>query len=350
MLNIHTVGAGGGSIARFDSGGALRVGPESAGADPGPICYGKGRLPTVTDANLILGRLREEAFLGGAFQLQRKRAERLCEAWLQRQGSKWPVQKLAEGIVRVVNANMEKAIRVVSVEKGHDPRDFSLVAFGGAGALHACELAAALEIPRVIVPYMPGALSAIGILVSDVVKDYSRTIMLPVEGEWPGAMVSPMFKQLREQASRAFVQEGWEGKLHFRESADLRYRGQGFELSVPLAGDPVSAFHREHQHRFGYADEKRPVEIVTLRLRAWQPSAQVLARPMTPANPPGGEKAAVIFGGKAWPAAVASRESLGNNALRGPAVITEYSATTVLPPDWTARRDPAGNLILRRKR
>nr|MDP9267156.1 hydantoinase/oxoprolinase family protein [Acidobacteriota bacterium] len=177
MLDIHTVGAGGGSLARFDAAGALRVGPESAGAEPGPICYGRGEQPTVTDANLLLGRLRSDAFLGGGFTLDLERTRTLVRAWLKRSGSAMEVGAFAAGVIRVVNANMEKALRVVSIERGHDPRAFTLVAFGGAGPLHACELAQALAIPRVLVPAHPGALSALGILVSDVVKHYSRTVL-----------------------------------------------------------------------------------------------------------------------------------------------------------------------------
>ena len=180
VLDIHTVGAGGGSLARFDAGGALRVGPESAGADPGPICYGKGERPTVTDANLLLGRLPADQFLGGDFQLDLPRTQKIVAEWLKKNHSSLSPEEFAAGVVRVVNANMEKAIRVVSIERGHDPRQFSLVAFGGAGAMHACELAHALRIPRVIVPAYPGALSALGILISDVVKDHSRTILLRV--------------------------------------------------------------------------------------------------------------------------------------------------------------------------
>ena len=185
MLDIHTVGAGGGSIARFDAGGALRVGPESAGADPGPICYGRGEQPTVTDANLLLGRLRADQFLGGEFTLDVERTRRIVAAWLKEQRSSLSVEAFAAGVIRVVNSTMEKAIRVVSIERGYDPRDFALVAFGGAGGLHACELAAGLSIPTVIVPALPGALSAYGILVSDVVKDFSRTVLLRVRDTAP---------------------------------------------------------------------------------------------------------------------------------------------------------------------
>src|SRR2546427_2666625 len=176
MLDIHTVGAGGGSLARFDAGGALRVGPESAGADPGPICYGRGVLPTVTDANLILGRLRADRFLGGEFKLDLERTRRLTAEWLRKQSSPLTLEHFAAGVLQVVNANMERALRVVSIERGYDPREFALVAFGGAGGLHACELAEALSIPTVILPAHPGALSALGILASASVKDFSRTL------------------------------------------------------------------------------------------------------------------------------------------------------------------------------
>lgn len=351
MLNIHTVGAGGGSIARFDAGGALRVGPESAGADPGPICYGKGTVPTVTDANLLLGRLREDDFLGGSFKLNKKRTERLCQKWLAKQGSKWKVEELAEGIIRVVNANMEKAIRVVSVEKGHDPRDFALVAFGGAGALHACELAAALEIPRVMVPYMPGALSAIGILLSEVVKDYSKTLLLSVEREWPGQRLQEAFAGLRKYAEREFAAEGWKGEIQFRAMLDMRYKGQGFEISLPDGVDPLLAFHQEHQRRFGYSRPGRVVELVTIRLRAWQPSDAVIAskpRRAPAANP--ALRAPMWLGGKQFRAIVVAREALTLTPVKGPAVITEYSGTTFVPSGWSVNMDPSGNLILQHKK
>ena len=277
MLDIHTVGAGGGSIARFDAGGALRVGPESAGADPGPICYGKGEQPTVTDANLLLGRLRPEAFLGGQVQLDLVRTRSIVAGWLRAQKSSLSVEEFAAGVLRVVNATMEKAIRVVSVERGYDPRDFTLVAFGGAGGLHACELASALGIPRVIVPSYPGALSAFGILVSDVIKDYSRTVLKVVSSPAAKKMQLPkqfvdeielQFRALREQAERDFASEGWSGKLEIVTTADVRYRGQGFELNIPWGRTLPSLFASEHKRRYGYADGSRAIEIVTLRLRA----------------------------------------------------------------------------------
>ncbi|MFZ1157911.1 MAG: hydantoinase/oxoprolinase family protein, partial [Candidatus Sulfotelmatobacter sp.] len=225
MLDIHTVGAGGGSLARFDVGGVLRVGPESAGADPGPICYGRGLQPTVTDANLLLGRLRPERFLGGEFKLDLERTRKITQAWLKKQKSRFTLEQFADGVIRVVNATMEKAIRVVSVERGRDPRDYALVAFGGAGGLHACALAESLGIPQVIIPALPGALSALGILASDVVKDYSRTVLWRVSVEIPHARLNQEFAELETRAAEIFEQEGWPGKARYEKSVDVRYRG-----------------------------------------------------------------------------------------------------------------------------
>jgi N-methylhydantoinase A len=274
MLDIHTVGAGGGSLARFDAAGALRVGPESAGADPGPICYGRGRLPTVTDANLLLGRLRPEKFLGGDFTLDAARTRRLTREWLRRQRSQLSLEEFALGVLRVVNATMEKAIRVVSVERGYDPRDFTLVAFGGAGAMHACELAAGLSIPRVLVPALPGALSAFGILVSDVVRDYSQTVLVPGAGSSvPLERLRRSFGEMRKQAAADLQAQGWQGRARYEETLDLRYRGQGYELNVDFGPRLLEEFAAQHQRRYGYAHAGRQVEIVTLRLRARIPAA-----------------------------------------------------------------------------
>ncbi len=278
MLDIHTVGAGGGSLARFDAGGALRVGPESAGADPGPICYGRGTQPTVTDANLLLGRLQPTRFLGGDFTLDLDRTRCITHEWLRRQGSPLSLEKFAAGVIRVVNSTMEKAIRVVSIERGRDPRDFALVAFGGAGSLHACALAEALGIPRVIVPAMPGALSALGILYSDVVKDYSRTVLRRVDGKVPHARLAQEFIALQKQAARDFQSEAWQGRVHYHRSVDLRYLGQGYELNLPFTANLLKDFQREHQRRYGYAHAARAVELVTLRLRAMVKSSKLEAK------------------------------------------------------------------------
>ena len=348
VLDIHTVGAGGGSLARFDAGGALRVGPESAGADPGPICYGKGEQPTVTDANLLLGRLPAEQFLGGDFRLDVVRTQNLVQSWLKAQGSRLSLEEFAQGVLRVVNANMEKAVRVVSIERGHDPRQFALVAFGGAGAMHACELAQSLRIPRVLVPIFPGALSALGILISDVVKDHSRTVLLRVR-ELPVRKLESVYSELQQEIAVELRKENWRGKPAYERSADLRYRGQGYELALPYGRDMLERFHAEHKRRYGYSSPEREVEIVTLRARGRIASPEKLQeiRMESPATHLKQEEARVFFGGKASKAAVIPRGLLKpGKRYRGPAIITEYSATTVVPPGLFFQADKAGNLLV----
>ncbi len=358
MLDIHTVGAGGGSLARFDAAGALRVGPESAGADPGPICYGRGMQPTVTDANLLLGRLPAERFLGGDFRLDIERARRITREWLRKSGSRLSLDQFAAGVVRVVNAAMEKAIRVVSIERGYDPRDFTLVAFGGAGGMHACELAAALGIPRVLVPALPGALSAYGILVSDVVKDYSRTVVWRVSSpRLDPALRTRLqreFARLAHSALEDFRREPWEGTPELISSVDVRYRGQGYELNVPFTPDLLVAFHRQHQRRYGYSHPGREVELVTLRLRARllsgmrdvgrSPAALGRARKEPP------RRSRVFFNARWVQTAIYERDVL-RPAQRyiGPAIVAEYSATTVIPPGMRFYLDPAANLVVHMK-
>ena len=349
MLDIHTVGAGGGSLVRFDAGGALRVGPESAGADPGPICYGRGTQPTVTDANLLLGRLQPDKFLGGSFALDLPRTRAIVTEWLRGQGWRSSLERFAEGVIRVVNANMERALRVVSVERGYDPREFALVAFGGAGGLHACDLARSLGIPRVLVPAIPGALSAYGILVSDIVRDYSRTMMLAVGDKVPLTAIRRQFEALEQRAKREFREEGWDGTLCFERSADLRYRGQGFELNVLFVKDFVAGFHRQHQLRYGYNHPDREVELVTLRLRASMKSARLpaIAAAKHRKQMPGIVKQQVWFGGKNVKSAVYDRDVLlPGKRFRGPAIVTEYSATTVIPPGVTFLANNGGALLI----
>jgi N-methylhydantoinase A len=371
MLDIHTVGAGGGSLARFDAAGVLRVGPESAGADPGPICYGRGTQPTVTDANLLLGRLQPTRFLGGDFTLdldrtRRVTAEWLKKEWLKHQASPLTIEKFAAGVVRVVNSTMEKAIRVVSIERGRDTRDFALVAFGGAGGLHACALAEALNIPHVIVPALPGALSALGILVSDVVKDYSRTVLWSITGKVPHSRIEQEFATLQRQAAKDFQQEAWQGKVNYQRSVDLRYRGQGYELNLPFTRNLLKDFHDEHERRYGYAHRTRDVELVTLRLRAilkFPPThigkmnhvgnmnhvgTGAFARPgRARLGSPSAPKAPVLFDGKRLATAIYSRDTLKlGKTYHGPAIVTEYSATTVIPPNKRFHLDPAANLIV----
>jgi N-methylhydantoinase A len=351
MLDIHTVGAGGGSIARFDAAGALRVGPESAGADPGPICYGRGTQPTVTDANLILGRLQAHRFLGGDFTLDLGRTSRIVSAWLKRQGPKLSLEQFATGVIRVVNSTMEKAIRVVSIERGFDPREFVLVAFGGAGGLHACELAAAMRIPRVIVPARPGALSAFGILVSDVVKDYSRTVLWRMLNDLPVKSLKEEFDNLSRRADKDFRAEGWDGAIERKRTVDVRYRGQGYELNVPYSQQLMAAFRREHERRYGYSYAAREIELVTLRLRAVIRSPQSRVGETRPDRTNRGgshpERASTYFEGKKISAVIHDRDLLQpGKKYSGAAVVTEYSATTFVPPGTQFWLDRAENLIV----
>jgi N-methylhydantoinase A len=347
MLDIHTAGAGGGSLAKFDAGGMLRVGPESAGADPGPICFGRGARATVTDANFVLGRLDAETFLGGGVQLDGDRTRRLMR---EQKGALETVEDFAAGIVRVVETQMEKAIRVISVERGHDPRDFTLVAFGGGGPLHACSLARALRIPRVLIPALPGALSAVGILLADTVRDFSRTVM--IAGEAMGS-VGEIFGELSAEAAAEFAAEGLTGVA--QRSVDLRYRRQGYELNI--AYDPqepeqsMAAFHELHRQRYGFADESRPVEIVNVRLRMIAASEPY--EPKRRALVAGDGSAAryaereVWFEGGWRPTQIYKRELLRpGDAIAGPAMITEYTAATLVLPGCAARVGGPGNLVI----
>ncbi len=352
MLDIHTVGAGGGSLARFDAAGALRVGPESAGASPGPICYGRGMQPTVTDANLLLGRLPADRFLGGDFVLDLERTRCVTQDWLRAQQSRLTLEQFAAGVIRVVNATMEAAIRVVSIERGYDPRDYALVAFGGAGPMHACELAAALRIPQVIIPQMPGALSAYGILVSDVVKDFSRTVLLRCEGAAPLRKLEVEFRKLESAAMAAFRAEVWSGKPCLARSADLRYRGQGYELNISFGKNLLQDFHAEHHRRYGYSHPEGEVEIVTLRLRATLPGANPTsgknAHQMQSTHRTAENSVAIrrVKPGKAAPPVFERTLLVSGRRYRGPTVITEYSATTVVTGSATFYTDAANNLIV----
>jgi N-methylhydantoinase A len=338
MLDIHTAGAGGGSLARFDAGGLLRVGPESAGSVPGPVCFGRGELPTVTDANLLLGRLDEEQFMGGAVKLDARRAR---ECFEERRGELGSVEAFAAGVLRVVETQMERAIRVISVERGHDPRRFTLVAFGGGGPLHACAVARALRVPRVMVPAMPGALSAVGILLADAVRDYSRTVM--VAGSRMGELEGE-FAALESGAEMGV------GSLVER-TVDVRYVGQGYELNVAYAADAVERFHAMHEQRYGFANRGRGLEIVNVRVRVRVPS-EVYAPSFEEVRL--GDGAAALRGEKrvyfdgAWVVArVFDREKLrAGDVIEGPALVAEYTSATVVPPGARLEVDGLRNLVI----
>jgi N-methylhydantoinase A len=355
VIDIHTVGAGGGSIARVDAAGALRVGPESAGADPGPACYGRGDEVTVTDANLVLGRFGGASLLGGKMPIDIERA-RMVLARLAAQMSsvaekQVTVERAALGVVRVANANMEAALRVVSVERGQDPRLFTLVSFGGAGGLHVCELAASLRIPRVLVPRSPGTLSALGVLLGDVVKDYSRTVMVHTS-DLDQRALERAFRRLEQQATRDLRDEGFaKDKTKLFRSVAMRYIGQSFEINVLWGNRFEAAFHSAHRERYGYADKSRPTEIVSARVRATgiTDKPRLKRWPSKRAHPANASHFAKVWlSERAARLPVYAREELTpGSKLEGPAIITEYSSTTLIPHHWVVDVDAWLNLIVR---
>jgi N-methylhydantoinase A len=343
VIDIHTVGAGGGSIAWLDSGGSLRVGPESAGADPGPACYGGGDNPTVTDADLVAGRLVPENFLGGRMKLFPARAHRAIAklAAAMRTGA----IEAARGVIRVVNASMERAIRVITVERGFDPRDFALLAFGGAGPMHACELAMDLGINHIVMPRNPGLLCAWGALGAPLGREYSLTVR----------EASPAYAKLLRRAApmianarRELAGEGASpARIRHDLYADMRYRGQSYEVEVKLTPRFVADFHEAHRRTFGHAAPDAPVEAVNLRLRSsateFAPPIDSLHRPRSKPSPIG--RATVLTGSAMHRAPIYERDSLGEGArIAGPAIVVEMSATSYLAPEFSLRVDRYGNL------
>ena len=369
LIDIHTVGAGGGSIATVDAGGALRVGPESAGADPGPICYGNnGEDVTVTDANLYLGRIAATQFLGGAMSLDSDKTLTHIEAFAKCLGV--PPMQAADGILKVANAAMERAIKVISVERGFDTRDFTLVSFGGAGGLHAAFMAENLGIETVLIPPNGGLLSAYGMLFADVVKDYSQTVLWQFEKntEDSGSFIEALntgFDPLLTRAENEMAMEGFAPhQLKIDRSLDMRYEGQSYELNIPFSTTEhassteievlVERFHAAHELRFGYARNDAPVEVVNLRLTATgetdKPPIQSVSLADTDASEAFTVQNPVIFEGEALPTDFYRREALRpGNQIAGPAIVTEFSATTVIPPNFSAVVDAYQNLILAKK-
>jgi N-methylhydantoinase A len=354
VIDIHTVGAGGGSIARVDAAGALRVGPESAGADPGPACYGRGEEVTVTDANLALGRFGGASLLGGEMRLDLERAKfylsKLAAEMSRFTRTRVSAEQAAIGVLRVANTNMERALRVVSIERGQDPRLFTLVSFGGAGGLHVCELASALRIPRAFIPRSPGTLSALGVLLGDVVKDYSRTVMMKMSGLNLRAM-ERIFAELEREARRDLLREGFgKERVRLARSAAMRYAGQSFEIDVKWSKKFESDFHAAHRQRYGYADRSRPTEIVSLRVRASGITEKPRLRRATPAKnreAKASHTASVYFSERPTRAPVYQRDGLSAGAkLRGPAIIIEYSSTTLVPAGRSVEVDEWLNLIV----
>jgi N-methylhydantoinase A/oxoprolinase/acetone carboxylase beta subunit len=345
VIDIHTVGAGGGSLARIDEGGSLKVGPQSASADPGPACYGRGEEPTVTDADLIAGRLMAANFLGGRMRLFPERAERAVSR-LSR-AMKSHLDEAARGVLRVVNANMARAVRLITVERGFDPREFALLAFGGAGPMHACDLAAELSIRHVILPRNPGLACAYGALNATLGREYSLTVRrnAPPYGEL-GKLMRPLVTRAHSEMAAQGVGRS---QVEVEMWADLRYHGQSFELKVPLTPRFLEDFHRAHERTFGYAARGVAVEVVNLRLaartREYAHRPHRIARAAHAPAPIG--RISALAGGRRRSIPVYQRDQLGaGTRLRGPLLLVELSATGYVAPDFAMRLDDFGNIHL----
>ena len=350
MLDIHTVGAGGGSIAKLDAAGALQVGPESAGADPGPACYGKSDRPTVTDAHVVLGRIRPEYFLGGQMPIDANRAAQAVGRLAAQMNA--PVEEAAVGIIRVANANMERAVKTVSAARGHDPRACMLVSFGGAGGLHACDLATAIGMRGVIIPANGGILSAVGMLQADIIRDDARS--LPKQTDIDLELLRRTFADMMEDASQKIIADGYDyDDAVIERFADMRYAGQSHELTIPIESLTdverlLAPFHQAHERHFGYADRTTPVEIVTLRTRTI-----ISTDKPTPPRLISGQQAATVAhhpigltSGETASVAFLNRDSLASgHAGQGPTLIVEPHATSLIPPGWSWTMHETGHLI-----
>ncbi|MGH7356421.1 MAG: hydantoinase/oxoprolinase family protein [Candidatus Rokuibacteriota bacterium] len=372
QLDMHSVGAGGGSVAWLDVDGSLQVGPRSAGAAPGPAAYGLGGTePTVTDANLVLGRIGATRRLGGAIAIDAELARRAVADLGARMssttaGAAMGVDALAEGIVKIAIARMTSAIREISIQRGHDPRDFTLIAFGGAGPMHAMALADEIGIPRVLVPRHPGNFSALGLLASDIKHDDVRTRVGPLRAGL--AVAADAFAEMERAARHQLELEGFRvPQQRLLRALDLRYRSQAFELNVAVgeSGTPMPAlpaiesdFHRQHRASYGHANADATIELVNVRLTAYG----LVAKPAPERHPSATgsaiaaldsaviERRSVRFAGSPHDCPVWDRERLPERAaMRGPAIVEEFGATTVVPPGWRGAVDAHGNLRFERE-
>jgi len=353
MIDIHTIGAGGGSIAYADEGGAFRVGPRSAGASPGPACYGQGgEEPTLTDANVVLGRIDPDRFLGGEMQLDRDAATAAVQGLADELGLS--LLEAAEGIVTIANANMSGAIRSRTVQKGHDPREFALVAFGGGGPMQAAEIAESLGIPEVIVPPYPGITSAMGLLTSDLKYDQMRTVFMTegsIDDERLDRDLAAAAEELRERLREDGVATA---EIEVVAGLDCRYVGQGYELRISLpeerfTPEALEEFHRLHEQEYGHAF-RDPVEIVNLRVTAYGKRTRI---EKLPASANGGDpllgEGTSVFDRKSYPTRYYERSLLPvEESIDGAAIVFQRDTTTVVPPGWSARADMSGSLILSR--
>jgi N-methylhydantoinase A/oxoprolinase/acetone carboxylase beta subunit len=343
VIDIHTVGAGGGSIARIDAGGSLHVGPESAGADPGPACYGRGNACTVTDADLVAGRLVAANFLGGHMKLHPERAARAVSELAHRM--KTAALAAARGVIRVVNANMERAIRVISVERGYDPRDFALLAFGGAGPMHACELALDLGIRHIVMPQNPGLLCAWGAAGAPLGREYSLTVR----------ETNPDYRRMLARASglvhraRADLKADAGSAIRHEIWADMRYKGQSYELEIALSPRFIADFHSTHRRTFGHSSPSAAVEVVNIRIRATAAESRATPKRIARATraPSPISRAKTIVGDRERTVPIYDRGTIGAGArIKGPLVVVELSSTAYVAPEFTLRADDFGNLHL----
>src|SRR5215210_602764 len=350
VVDVQTVGAGGGSIAWRDAGGALRVGPHSAGADPGPACYGlAGEDPTVTDANLMLGRLDSDSPLAGGVELDRAAAERVLDRLRGELGLE-SIEETAAGVVRVAGTEMAAAVRVMTVERGIDPRGLALLAFGGAGPLHAAEIAGELGMGRIVVPSASGVLSALGMIVSERRRDLVESVLLTGEGfrrEAVAEVVGRLARRGREELAAGATADSPEPEL--RASYDLRYRGQAFELTIPGEEEPEPrdlrrAFDAAHEERYGYADDSAELELVTVRVAVAEPGREPRAAARPEAEPTSTRRA--HLGGEPVEATV-HRGAV--DRVEGPAVVELPEATLAVPPGWAGGADAEGTLVLERE-
>ena len=361
VVDLVEIGAGGGSIAWVDPGGGLRVGPQSGGADPGPACYGKGQLsPCVTDANLYLGRINPDYFLGGEHKLHPELAEQAMERLAEKIGL--TALEVARGIIDIANANMVGAIRLISVQRGFDPREFLLVAFGGAGPMHANALARELRIPKVLIPMSPGVTSALGLLVTDIKHDYTQS-HVQYMSQLSFERVNAVFKQFASSARQVLLQEGVaEESISFTRYLDMRYVGQSHELRIEVPDGPLTpavsaqleqAFFKVHERAYGYAALSEPTEVVNLRMTAIGKIRRPQLRRLPPAE---GDSSVAVKGERAvyfneTGARTACRiydryKLLAGHRVDGPAIVEELDATTVIHPGCFAEVDLYGNLII----
>lgn len=349
MVDMETIGAGGGSIAYVDGGGMLQVGPRSAGADPGPACYDRGGSEaTVSDANLILGRLRSDSALAGDLSLSIERARGSIEPLAEKIGL--TVEKTALGIVDIANEHMAKAIRLISVNKGYDPKDFTLASFGGAGGLHVCALADAMGMKSALVPIHGGVLSALGMVVADQGRQFSRTLSLDT-GLIDETSLEAEFAHLEQEGMEQMALEGLQpSMLASNRSADLRYEGQAYTLNIDWhnLAKAIDAFEQLHRQRYGYS-HTASIELLTIRVNLSTEKtafSMPLHIPESQCNKPRDCK---VYGEAGQAMLLARRDLKSGESIEGPAIITEYAATTFVASGWSASADGFGNLLLSRQ-